>query len=229
MDGSAPIGEGTGRARLGAREVHVLFFGDSHTVGVGDPSGLGWVGRIVAATHAVGTPLVAYNLGIRGETSRDVLRRWRREADVRSSELETRVVFAVGANDTTEEDGVLRVEPDESVETLAALVRQSDAAALPALVIGPAPVGDDRQMDRIAGLSGRFAGLCEQMGVPFVEVAAPLRQSGAWRQEIAASDEAHPGAAGYEELARIVLDSGWLGWVRTDVRALRGECEDRPA
>jgi acyl-CoA thioesterase-1 len=205
---------------MSAGEVHVLFFGDSHTVGVGDPSGLGWVGRVVAASHAAGVPLVAYNLGIRRETSRDVLRRWRCEADVRSSELATHVVFAIGANDTTAEDGVLRIEPGDSVETLAALVRQSDAAGLPALVVGPAPVGDEQQMDRIVDLSDRFASLCSQMGVPFVEVATRLRQSEVWREEIAASDEAHPGAAGYEELARIVLDGDWLGWVGTKVRGV---------
>lgn len=56
---------------MSAREIHVLFFGDSHTVGVGEPSGLGWVGLIVAATHAAGISLVAYNLGVRGETSRE--------------------------------------------------------------------------------------------------------------------------------------------------------------
>jgi len=39
--------------------MHALFFGDSHTVGVGDPSGLGWVGRVVAATHAEDIPLVS--------------------------------------------------------------------------------------------------------------------------------------------------------------------------
>lgn len=207
---------------MSAREVHVLFFGDSHTVGVGDPSGLGWVDRIVAATHAAGIPLVAYNLGIRRQTSRDVLLRWRGEAEARTYPVDTKVAFAVGANDTTEEDGVLRTEPGDSVETLATLLRQSDAAGLPALVVGPAPVGDDRQMDRIAELSERFAGLCEQMGVPFVEVAARLRRSETWRSEIAASDEAHPAAAGYEELARAVLHGGWLDWVGANGRGVPG-------
>lgn len=148
------------------------------------------------------------------------MRHWRGEANARSSELETQVVFAIGANDTTEEDGVLRVEPGESVKALAALLRQSGAAGLPALVVGPAPVGDDQQMDRIAELSDRFAGLCEQMGVPFVDVAARLRQSETWRNEIAASDEAHPAAAGYEDLARIVLDGGWLDWVGANGRGV---------
>jgi lysophospholipase L1-like esterase len=136
--------------------------------------------------------------------------------------LDTKVVFAMGANDTTEKDGVLRVEPGDSVEILATLLRQSDAAGLPALVVGPAPVGDDRQMDRITELSDRFAGLCRQMGVPFVDVAARLRQSETWREEIAATDAAHPAAAGYEELALAVLDGGWLDWVGADGRGVPG-------
>jgi peroxiredoxin/lysophospholipase L1-like esterase len=169
---------------LSAGEVHVLFFGDSHTVGVGDPTGLGWVGRVVAASHAAGIPLVAYDLGIRRETSLDVLRRWHREAEARSYPVATKVVFAVGANDTIEEDGVLRVEPNKSVETLGGLLRHSASAGFPAMVVGP-----DRNET--------------------------------WREEIAASDEAHPAAAGYEELARIVLDSGWLGWLGAEARAVQ--------
>jgi hypothetical protein len=39
----------------------VIFFGDSHVAGVGDPSGLGRGARVVAASFASGTPLTAYN------------------------------------------------------------------------------------------------------------------------------------------------------------------------
>jgi len=214
---------------LSRGEVHVLFFGDSHTLGVGDPSGLGWVGRVVAASHAAGVPLVAYNLGIRRETSQDVLRRWRGDAEARSYAVATKVVFAVGANDTTEEDGVLRVEPGESGEALAALLRQADAAGLPALVVGPAPVGGRQQMQRIAKLSDRFAEVCEQMSVPFVNLSPHLTRSETWKKEIAASDEAHPAAAGYEEIARIVLDSGWLGWLGTEASGDGRNGDDRAA
>jgi lysophospholipase L1-like esterase len=55
---------------LRTAEIHVLFFGDSHTVGVGDPSGLGWVGRVVAATHAEGIPLVPYTSAFEGRPPR---------------------------------------------------------------------------------------------------------------------------------------------------------------
>jgi hypothetical protein len=42
----------------------ILFFGDSLVAGVGDPSGDGWVGRVVAASCAAGLPVTAYNLGV---------------------------------------------------------------------------------------------------------------------------------------------------------------------
>jgi lysophospholipase L1-like esterase len=206
---------------VSSAEVHVLFFGDSHTVGVADPSGLGWVGRIVAATHAEGIPLVPYNLGVRGETSEDVLRRWQGEATPRASDRETKVVFAVGANDTSEEEEASRVELSDSVGALVAMLRQADEAGLAAIVVGPAPVGDEQQVERIANLSSRFAEACDRMGVPFVEVTASLHGNRTWREEIAASDEAHPGAAGYEALAHIVLESGWLGWVGGEAGSFR--------
>jgi acyl-CoA thioesterase I len=206
---------------MSSAEVIVLFFGDSHTVGVGDPSGLGWVGRTVAATHAEGIPLVPYNLGVRGETSEDVLRRWQAEAAARASDSETKVVFAVGANDTSEEGGASRVGLKESVGALVAMLRQAEEIGLTAIVVGPAPVGDESLVERIANLSRRFAEACEQMGVPFVELTASLRGNATWREEIAASDEAHPGAAGYEALAHIVLEGGWLSWVGAEARSFR--------
>lgn len=89
------------------------------------------------------------------------------------------------------------------------------------MVVGPAPVGDREQMGRIGDLSACFNEVCEQARVPFVNAAASLRQSETWMEEIAASDEAHPRAAGYEELARIVIDSGWLSWVESAPKSLR--------
>jgi hypothetical protein len=72
-----------------------MFFGDSHTVGAGDPAALGWAGRVAAAAIGEGIPVTPYNLGVRGETSAEVAGRWRREALPRlPEEGEPRVVFA---------------------------------------------------------------------------------------------------------------------------------------
>ena len=51
--------------------------------GVGDPKGQGWVTRVVGRTQYPDLELTAYNLGVRGDTSADVLRRWATEVPVR--------------------------------------------------------------------------------------------------------------------------------------------------
>lgn len=193
----------------------VLFFGDSHVAGVGDPSGLGWVGRVVAASFAAGHPLTAYNLGVRGETSVQVAGRVRQETGPRlSSGAETRVVLSFGANDTTMEHGVPRVGAERSCRALGEILERAAGVGLPVLVVGPAPVDDSEQNLRIQDLSVRFDELCASRGVPFVGVIEKLLVSSVWLEQIAAGDGAHPAAAGYEALAELVLAEGWLDWLR---------------
>jgi lysophospholipase L1-like esterase len=193
----------------------ILFVGDSFVAGVGDPTGLGWVGRVVAACHAAGRPLTAYNLGVRGDTSAQVAARWRVEARARvaAADASYGVVFAVGTNDTTYENGRVRVDPGRSVGNLGRMIDAARAAGLDVFVVGPPPAGERAQDDRVGALSGRFAELARDRDVPFVETAAALRAIRAWSGEAAAGDGAHPAAGGYAALAALVLDGGWLDWV----------------
>jgi acyl-CoA thioesterase-1 len=103
-----------------AIDRRVLFFGDSLVAGAGDPTAQGWVGRVAGASFGLGLPLTAYNLGVRGETSEQVAARWRAEALPRlAAGSDARVVLSFGANDTTVDDGCLRVEPERSCAALA--------------------------------------------------------------------------------------------------------------
>ena len=55
--------------------MRILAFGDSFVAGVGDPAHQGWLGRALAGRPEV----TVYNLGVRGDTSADILRRWAAE------------------------------------------------------------------------------------------------------------------------------------------------------
>lgn len=192
----------------------VLFFGDSHVAGTGDPEGLGWVGRVAAASFSAGQPFTPYNLGVGGNTSVDVLRRWPIEARSRQRDLaETRLVLSFGVNDTTLEGDRRRVEAAASIQALDRALGEADDLGLPTFVVGPAPVEERQQTDRIAALSSAFARLCAKRGVPFVDVVGALRRSQVWLEEVAADDGAHPGAEGYALLAELVMSSGWLAWL----------------
>lgn len=191
----------------------VLFLGDSLVAGVGDPAGGGWVARVARACFAAGVPLTAYNLGVRRETSVDVAARWRAEATPRvTSGVDARVVVSFGANDTTIEDGAVRVPAEDSRGALVRILDEAGGLGMPAFVLGPAPVDDAQQNLRIEALDASFAEVCAERDVPFASVFERLRQSQAW-SELATGDGAHPGAEGYDAIAQLLAESGLLAWL----------------
>jgi acyl-CoA thioesterase I len=199
-----------------ATDRRVLFYGDSFVAGAGDPDGLGWVGRLAAASAAAGVPITPYNLGVRHETSVDVARRWRDEARPRMVPVaEYRLVLSVGANDTTlGEEGHPRVEHETSVERFAAILREAVDIGLSPLAVGSPPAGDQAQRDRLRSLADAFASESERLGVPFVPVQEALGRSADWTAEAEHGDGVHPAAGGYGALAGLVFEAGWLDWLR---------------
>jgi acyl-CoA thioesterase I len=198
------------------RERYVMFCGDSHTVGTGDPEALGWAGRVVGAAIAAGIPVTPYNLGVRGQTSVEVAARWQAEATPRLPDdgSDSRAVFAFGVNDVALRDGGLRCSREESLEALESVLDDAAELGMRPLVIGPAAIDDEDANKRIVALSAAFGKLCDQRGALFVPLAEGLLRSHLWRQEVARGDGAHPGAYGYMEIARLVLAAGWLDWLR---------------
>jgi acyl-CoA thioesterase-1 len=202
---------------VGMMERYLMFFGDSHTVGVGDEEGLGWTGRVFAAAMDAGIPITSYNLGVGGETSADVASRWRAEARPRlpRAEGDARVVLAFGVNDVTLDDQNRRCSQEQSLLSLEEVLLGAQGLGLRRFVVGPAPIDDDAANDRIAELSYAYRMLCARHRVPFVPLVDELRDNEVWRGSIAAGDGSHPGAAGYAEVARLILATGWLDWLRS--------------
>ena len=194
----------------------MFFVGDSFVAGVGDPQHRGWVGRLAERAHRIGAPITAYNLGVRRDTSGDILRRWADEVAVRrGAGAQERLVVSFGVNDTTDDGRSRRVAPENSVANLHTLLADAAAAGLPALMVGPPPVADPVQNRRIAALDAQFAAICAETGAPYVTVFAPLRDAPLWMDEVAAGDGAHPAAAGYDLLTDLV-EPAWQEWLLSD-------------
>ena len=190
----------------------VYFVGDSYVVGVGDRERRGWVGRLADRSDRDGTPITAHNLGVRRDTSDDILRRWAGEvAARRGAGSEDRLVVSFGVNDTDDDGRGVRVPPERSVANLRALLDEAAAVALPVLVVGPPPVADRAQNRRIAALDAQLR--TEAGCVPYVPVFATLVADGRWTDEVERGDGAHPGAGGYALLAELVLPV-WRPWIR---------------
>jgi len=194
--------------------LRISFIGDSLVAGTGDPEFLGWAGRICRAARGRGHDLTCYNLGIRANTSADILARWRAEAEARFvSGQDCRLVFEFGVNDTKDVDGRRIVEPGQA--TLQA--RQILGAAkawLPTLMIGPPPIADEARNARIADISAQLARLCGELGMPYLATFDAFAGSRTWCDAVRAGDGVHPIATGYEEWAKLIETwPAWRAWV----------------
>jgi acyl-CoA thioesterase-1 len=200
-------------------DLRVCFVGDSFVAGVGDPDHLGWVGRVAARTHRAGRPLTAYALGVRRQTSQDVADRWRVECCPRLPDgCDGRVVVAFGVNDTTIDAGATgpRLSAAGSAAHLARMLSEVRDAGWAALVVGPPPIAETDQNERIARLDTVFSATCGAAGVGYVGVFEDLLADRVWMQQVAADDGAHPGAEGYRRLADLVWVQ-WLPWVAAGI------------
>src|ERR1700730_9266449 len=142
-----------------ARAMRICFIGDSFVSGAYDGECLGWVGRLSADARRRGHDVSSYNLGIRGETSVQMAKRWRNEAELRQTpQQEGRLVFEFGVNDAREVEGKRQLE---AAQSLAAARDMLGAASRwkSTLMIGPPPGGDQPRNQRVKDLSEQLAKL----------------------------------------------------------------------
>jgi len=190
----------------GLRDVRICVFGDSFVAGVGDPKALGWVGRVAARTPpSTGVALTVYQLGVRGQTTEDIVVRMPLESSPRFARGDEHgVVLAVGVADAFTDFPVAR-----SVATLEFGLQSMQARRL---VVGPPPVGPAETRARIAELDDAYASLCRRIDVPYISTYRALVERRPWSAQYFA-DGLHPAQAGYGMLADVVLTGGWYEWL----------------
>jgi lysophospholipase L1-like esterase len=193
-------------------DIRICFLGDSLVNGTEDDSILGWPGRVCAGARARGIPITHYNLGIRRETTSDLLLRWKEECHRRLPSIcDGRLVISTGVNDTSLDGGRPRVKPEESIANIQCLL--SEAMVFRVLVVGPPPVGDDEQNTRIEALSRQIAITTNTHDVPFIDLFSMLSADHRYLEMVRENDGAHPQADGYARIARLVSSSPYW-WFR---------------
>jgi acyl-CoA thioesterase I len=196
-------------------DLCVLFFGDSFVAGAGDEEGLGWVGRVAASAWAADLPLTSYNLGVRGETSADAASRLSAEAAPRViPEADNRIVVAMGANDVDADESERPLTEQQSVDNLSSMLDDAERFGASALIIGPGPARDPGHDEASRSLSLAFASLCERRGVPYIDLLDALLNDDAWNAGAERRDGIHSDAGGYAAYARILIERGFLDWLR---------------
>lgn len=194
----------------GPRDVGLCFIGDGFVSGYGDPKALGWVSRVVGRTDPVDADLTAYNLGVRGASSADVMSRWRSECPPRwAGRSERRLIVGVGAEDVTQ-----GITTARSRLNLANVLDEASSSGISTFVVGPTPTLDAEVNARLRVLAEAQADVCGRRDVLFVDCFAPLLSHDQWQSDLAAGDTVHPGQAGYGLIAWLVLNGGWVPWLQ---------------
>jgi len=81
--------------------MNICIFGDSITWGASDFEKSGWVERLKSHCLEKYDDVNIYNLGIPGNTTNDLLKRFKSEAIIREPDL---IIFAIGINDSGYEE-----------------------------------------------------------------------------------------------------------------------------
>jgi lysophospholipase L1-like esterase len=203
----------------------ICFIGDAFTVGAGDETALGWVGRVARGEWERNHDVTIYNLGVRGDSTRGILRRWRGECEMRLPRgANGRLVFMFGGNDAKEEvtTGV-EVPIEESVANARTIIAEA-VAWCPTLWMSLIPMSETQPYPRLlpgmpeyrfdnrrqAEYTGRYAAVARELAVPFLDLHTPLLHDSEWQHLTQAGDGSNPNAAGYAKIAALI--SAWPAW-----------------
>lgn len=198
---------------MDAQDIRICFVGDSFVNGTGDETFLGWSGRLCTSAKSDDISLTYYNLGIRRNTSKDILQRWEQECTLRLPDFcEGRVVLSCGVNDVVIEEGQPRVAYEKSRKNVQIILQQA-SAKYKTIMVGPAPVGDAELNSRIKDISAAYAQEAGALGIPFIEVFSHLISDRQYLQESRENDGYHPRSYGYAAIANIIRSSAnwWFG------------------
>lgn len=200
----------------------VFCFGDSITLGCNDSSGLGWPGRLGRGLMRGERCVAIYNLGVNGDTSRDIAARWRAEAESRSRNARGLMLFSFGFNDASRVDGGgLQIDLCESLACARDLLLEAKSTGA-TLWIGPTPLDESVNPLRteyaswitynldIGRYDAAYAELAQALEIPYLQLFPRFLQDPRYLRALGAGDRVHPGDDGYAMIAERV--ASWAAW-----------------
>ena len=183
------------------------FFGDSVTLGVNDAPAGGWVSRLAGKAAEKGLnvpPDTFYNLGVRKNSSRDILARWEVEYKARAMEgCPATLVFCFGTVDMATPNAMPNVAVGESAANAREMLVKAKEFGSVVFVSAP-PVKNEEHRQRLEALCTAYAAIAKAVDVPFVDIFHPLMEAG-YVDDLA--DGVHPGPRGNELIAELLASS----------------------
>jgi acyl-CoA thioesterase I len=199
--------------------IGILCFGDSITFGRGEQPCLSWVGRLKSYFEPKDFWNCVYNLGIAGETSADLLKRFDSEAQPRTKSLRQDkyiIIISIGLNDTRwdglPEEDKPRVSDEEFENNIKELIKKAQSYSAELVFLGLTPVDEKKTLpfettsfknEKIKSFNDIIKKNCEESNVLFLDIFDKLNNE-QWSAMLA--DGVHPNEKGYDQIYGLVKD-----------------------
>lgn len=197
-----------------------LAFGSSITYGAWDLEGGGWVGRLRKFLDQrnlldKGGFFLLYNLGIDGDDTERLLKRFETESETRLSgwENESRVIiFEIGTNDSCYRGAKnnFAVLPKKFENNLLDLIKKTKGLASEVVFLGLAKGSDKETMPFPSSVTGKcynkeniaiynniIKKVCEKEEIPFIDILNNMIDEDFY-------DGLHPNSSGHQKIFEIV-------------------------
>lgn len=203
--------------------MRILIFGDSITYGAWDLEG-GWAARLrkfldkKVIESNFEFYCLTYNLGISGDTSRDILKRFEFETKIMISERdrETIFIFAIGANDAafSRKNNVSRVSLEKFQSNLYKLINLARKFSSKIIFCGLLPVdeikttpiswnGDISYKNAyIQEYNEVLKSVCGESGIYFIDILDKIMKEPDYKNLL--EDGAHPNSMGHQKIFKMV-------------------------
>ncbi len=192
----------------------VCIFGDSITWGSSDPEGGGWVTRLrniyEAEGLSAGKDIDVYNLGVSGDNTDDLLKRFKPEAVAREADT---ILFSIGINDSqfivSKNDNGVPISKFE--KNLKELMSEARALTPKVAFIGLTPVDESKttpipwNIDKAYKKENRdrydevIKKICKVNGLPYLDMEEVITTEDL-------SDGLHPNSRGHIKIFETVKD-----------------------
>ena len=196
----------------------ILCFGDSITFGRGEIPNKGWCGRLKDYFEAKDEHNGVYNLGIPGQTSTELLKRFSTEAEsrirIKRPEDKYLILVAIGTNDCKFdgklEDNNQRTTDDQFRRNIKELIIKAKSYKTKLVFIGLPPVDKSRTLpyektwfkpERVKLFNDFVKELCEENNILFFDI---FNVMGKKDYPKLLEDGLHPNSAGYDFMCEAI-------------------------
>lgn len=187
----------------------ICIFGDSIAWGATDCEKGGWVERL--KTSLMTKDVDVYNLGISGDTTEGLIKRFDTEAEVRVPDA---VVFAIGINDSLNREGEKMINIERFKNNIATLYYKAKVFTDKIVFIGLTSVDEAKTNPYFPGEEGAtynnqsigeydeaIRSFCEENDIIFIDMLGLLIKD----EDLC--DGLHPSSAGHEKMFKTISEA----------------------